>query len=65
MSKFDLFYFDQIETGNSDVNKVKDQFFNDRFLEFSWYTLCRVKIKLKLVKSNVFKLICCFCIKHL
>lgn len=26
MSKFDLFYFDQIETGSSDVNKVKDQF---------------------------------------
>lgn len=26
MSKFDLFYFDQIETGRSDVNKVKDQF---------------------------------------
>lgn len=26
MSKFDLFYFDQIERGSSDVNKVKDQF---------------------------------------
>lgn len=26
MSKFDLFYIDQIETGSSDVNKVKDQF---------------------------------------
>lgn len=26
MSKFDLFYFNQIETGRSDVNKVKDQF---------------------------------------